>query len=516
MVIMQRTIFLAFAWLLWTGCAGTLHDAERAELSKKISEDYEAVDVATVVETEKENLDRLLAEDLRVVRENQEIQRDLAILELADSATPVGATLAGEGLDELVRLGFPAGIPQARRFEEGRIERDLANREWVTTGRQFQRIAKTPPPDCDVLAPLPTFAQLAPELPEGANVEGAKRAYRSFEEACREFLAAPGPPGGELAATTRELEQRRARLDELRSELAKARGLKDEADAEIGEATDASQADPTARLRELAKKVGLTEKRIGAIVTLLSRAAADKARADDPETAEAAKVAEKIPSLKAEMDRLSEGFLQGGAKPPSIGNLLIALRHQTIRMDHYRKLIEIEEQDVALLEAELAAQEEEVAQWRRFGDALCSFAYLSAGRGWPDTDCDSFRFDPRTRKCFAGSEEIPDCGLDEPWYVQLRREPGLPKRELYKALGAYLRTFTLRAESRARAAERVDLIHRRTLVTRETAIRSWNNLVAVPIDQLEAYYGSGIRPKEIADLLVKAVGFIAVAVGLSL
>jgi hypothetical protein len=57
--------------------------------------------------------------------------------------------------------------------------------------------------------------------------------------------------------------------------------------------------------------------------------------------------------------------------------------------------------------------------------------------------------------------------------------------------------------------------HREALAGRETALRGWDNLVAVPIGQLDAYYQAGLKPAEVADLLIKALGFSAIAIGVA-
>ena len=88
-------------------------------------------------------------------------------------------------------------------------------------------------------------------------------------------------------------------------------------------------------------------------------------------------------------------------------------------------------------------------------------------------------------------------------------------RELYKALSGYLRALAEQAKPAEQDFRMIDLLHRETLAARQSAIQSWNNLVAVPIDQLDAYYHSGLKPAEIADLFVKALGLTAIAIGAS-
>ena len=61
----------------------------------------------------------------------------------------------------------------------------------------------------------------------------------------------------------------------------------------------------------------------------------------------------------------------------------------------------------------------------------------------------------------------------------------------------------------------IDLQHRENLANREMALKAWNNLVSVPINEIDAYYKAGLKPEAIADVLVKALGFIAITVGVT-
>ena len=42
-----------------------------------------------------------------------------------------------------------------------------------------------------------------------------------------------------------------------------------------------------------------------------------------------------------------------------------------------------------------------------------------------------------------------------------------------------------------------------------------NNLVEIPIAQLDAYFQAGIKANEIADLIVKALGLSAIVIGVT-
>ena len=89
------------------------------------------------------------------------------------------------------------------------------------------------------------------------------------------------------------------------------------------------------------------------------------------------------------------------------------------------------------------------------------------------------------------------------------------KRELYKAMTNYLQALTLQSVPADETFREIDVRHRQILVAKDTAIQVWDNLVAVPLDQLNGYYQSGVRPAEIADLIIKALGFTAIAIGVA-
>jgi hypothetical protein len=56
-----------------------------------------------------------------------------------------------------------------------------------------------------------------------------------------------------------------------------------------------------------------------------------------------------------------------------------------------------------------------------------------------------------------------------------------------------------------------DLYYQEALDADEAALKAWNAIMSTPINQLVAYYGAGFKPAEVADLVVKALGFAAIA-----
>jgi hypothetical protein len=182
----------------------------------------------------------------------------------------------------------------------------------------------------------------------------------------------------------------------------------------------------------------------------------------------------------------------------------------------------LEEQRVDIRENKYAAYREEADLLLGFRDALCSFAVRSATQTHPGVMCDRLRVSEDGTVCEVLDEKdrvkarIQDCALSKPWKIFLAQPPRADAgREFFKALANYTRLFPVRARQIEQDFNLIDLQHKQNLASREMALRAWNNLAAVPIDQLGAYYQAGLKPEAIADLIVKALGFTAITAGVS-
>jgi hypothetical protein len=209
------------------------------------------------------------------------------------------------------------------------------------------------------------------------------------------------------------------------------------------------------------------------------------------------------------------------AAVPSVNNLLIEMRHQVLLLEYAKQLRTLGQQRVDILKTRYEALNKEARFWLNFGDAVCSYAVVSAGGEFPRRSCDefsvSFMTETKMWSCTVPNAPlIKNCALGKPWHETIE-SPGntAATRELYKALAAYLQALAIQATQHEQTFRLIDVRHREALASRESAIRGWDNLVAVPVNQLEAYYQAGLKPAEIADLIVKALGFTAIAVGVS-
>lgn len=193
-----------------------------------------------------------------------------------------------------------------------------------------------------------------------------------------------------------------------------------------------------------------------------------------------------------------------------------------------RQVQAFQQRHVDILEAQYEAYLEEADHLLAFRNALCSFALHNEGKTKPTSEvCQEFKIvekdianeDNTVKKvniCKLGDTPIPDCALSETWKSFLKNPPKKNAgREFFKALTAYTRLFPVRAAQIEQDFNLIDLKHRENLASQEMSLKAWNNLAAVPIDQLDAYYQSSLKAEVIADLVVKALGFAAITVGVS-
>ena len=176
--------------------------------------------------------------------------------------------------------------------------------------------------------------------------------------------------------------------------------------------------------------------------------------------------------------------------------------------------------------------------WRRYNDQLCKLAMARAGRAMPSQACEVIRIagpDPSSGAytctlTFADGTKVPvdNCVVGTSWRTLFkaritpartgdaadRLETGA-RRALYEAAAAYLQLRLVAYQATEEEFRRIDVAQRRSLVIRQAALEQWKNLLAVPTAQLQAYYEGGVKPAEFADLVVKALGFTAIAIGVA-
>lgn len=527
------------------GCANgiRLYDEPRSRLATGIKEGYANASVLSTIAVEKRNLDRLLEEELRVVRDNQQLRVDFALLRIADDSTPMAVTYTKRALPRLKELGY-GSVKDARQKLIDQVAVKVRSQQLTEFGDLIKAAGRIAPPDCVVGATLPDTLEVSPSVPP-QNRERALHFYGLYRTACANLLQAEtATPGGlagqaftvwlsavaEVAALDRQIDD--AQKDVAGKTEARDKAAKAAADAATtGAATTkdlqekAAAAEKTLQdaksFADLIVGKENAKKHVDALVVLLTAAAGGKIDTKDPQVATAAAVAGSIPSLTGELKELVDR-----GRAPSVNNLLIELRHQVVLLERARLLRSFAQQRADLAHAQYEAMRAEAELWVRFADAMCSYASVVAGKGWPAQKCDNFTIDPgdpnasppKLMTCMLADPAIPtNCVLVTQRWNEVIRSPGKDDapRELYKGLAAYLQALAAGGTQHELTFRLIDVRHREALVTREAALRGWDNLVAVPVDQLDAYYRAGLKPAEIADLIVKALGFAAIAFGVS-
>ena len=529
--------FLA-AVLTLSGCGGAfrVHDESRAKMATGIKSKYDKADVLGSIEVEKKNLDNLLAEELKVVRDNQQLRVDYALLRLADGTAPMALTYRDTALARIKALGF--ADPKALRADRLRVvDLTVGSRELESLARNIKALTRIAPPPCRTDTVLPDALDPTPALTPEAR-EGAEAFYATYVKVCNQVKTnAPAHAAGDLQEAFKYWTDARnevARLDQSIADATKDVGAKSDAykdalakrkeAANAGDEVKKDAEDKAAaalkaldKAKDIAKVIGdkdTAEQRLDSLVVLLSAAAGGTITTPDERLKKAATVAKEIPSLAGEMTALLQN-----AKAPTVNGLLIEMRHQILLLELVKQLRGFAQQRADILKARYDALKEEARLWLRFTDATCSYAVVQPDGPFPGDKCDAFDVtigSNNSVSCRLDSAPIAECRLGRSWNTNIRDRANVPaNRELYKALAACLQALAIQGAQHEQTFRLIDVGHREALANREAALRGWDNLVAVPIGQLDAFYQAGLKPAEIADLIVKALGFTAIAVGVA-
>ena len=518
----------AFALLLCAAflcsCASfQLHDESRAKLAASGKQDYAAAKVTEVVEADRKNAEFLLAAEITAVRENFAIQVDIATLEIANNSTPMSATYKEAG-DRIKELGFDS-ITQLRTIFHADANLRAKQRTFQSYAKVMQDLRVNVPDCVTSLADLTLPTTMTPD--EKALLT---KTYPKYQKLCAELRASESPPSGLIAHAYDEWQAAKKALaaaERVRSDaaalVAAARTAYDQTVKDAADAKNkgkdfsnelAEKAKTIAAALDQAKKLNLgveNAEEIDALVEILTAVAGGDVDPKDPNVARAAAVAKQIPLLAEDIAQL-----EATRTAPPVSGLLLALRHKTLLADAARRRTLLAEERVNILKAKYDAYSAEADHWLRFHDATCSYAVLSGQQKHPGLACNDFVAPNADGVCMIFGKPLPECALRKPWKEALRtKEQAETKRELYKAVTNYLQALALQAVPVEETFREIDVRQRETLLAKRNALETWDNLVSVPIDQLDGYYQGGVKPAEIADLILRALTFTAIAIGVS-
>ncbi len=374
-----------------------------------------------------------------------------------------------------------------------------------------------------------------------------------YQKACAELRGEIGV--GEIARAARAAEAARAVVKARKAESEQISTRLSQATVAYDAAVKAVKAADTSQTRERLRDAAtglkgaldgaakglaaqdieiLPEMQVQAIDRILSAVAGGQvnaAKLTEPDLARAAAVAGNVPSLAGTIETMVRR-----ARAPGVSDLLIEKEHQLLLRDHALRRTAFAEQRAELHEARYRALILEANVIVEEHDALCTFMEKQAGTD-KRVDCDSLRVDVkqppdapvatlhectfgigRTSAATQSDQRLAGaaCPLATTWSKALDEATPEAKRQLYRAVSALVRRRAIAEVLLDEVDIRlIDLAHQEVLTADEYAVRAWNSLIATPINQLAAYYGTGIKPAELADLIVKAVGLAAIGIGVN-
>jgi prefoldin subunit 5 len=415
-----------------SGC-GTLklYDQSKETAAKEIKTQYAQVQLLTVMETERKNLDALLQEELTVLREARKASLDHDLLALVDGDRPIGYVVAKEIKTQRLRVdngqtkwkevtiagplvnraaalaGTADGIAGLRQAGLAAVRFDsYAERVRERAASIAELTGGTKPPPCDAAefeTALDTFvnavkdpkAQALVRIDAGSYRKACNDAHRVVVGDIGRAAFAADAGGAVTKARAEEAAKLNERLKQAADEYAAA--------VKVVKAADTNQTrkhlqDATAKLKgalnSAAKGLStldlevLPEARVQAIDYILSAVASGQVNAEkvtDPDFARAAAVAGDVPSQAGTI-----AIMVRKASSPSVSDLLIEKEHQLLLREYALRRTAFAEHRAALHEARYRALVLEGDLVVANHDALCNFMEKQAGIG-KRVDCDTLR-----------------------------------------------------------------------------------------------------------------------------
>ena len=538
--------------LLLVGCGGIhLYNPGREATAKEVKAKYAELKLPGVIATEQQNLDALLEEELAVVREAHSLRLDLALLRIVDDDEPIGGAITGQSTRFSRRLTELFGSDDTAALRAFLNASDLVRGRGDAVSLRddlIYALAGKRAPSCDA-------ADFAAEL--GKILEGVTDSkqgmldieIKAYVRACKEYRDAQAGLTAKLGggAVGRGHDEWRRAEAALATQRTKTQGLERslrEASAKYEAAIKARQEADTSENRERVEKTAgalrnaltqagkasdlvgvpaLSEARVQAVDTVLvalSGGQIDDKQVSEPDVQRAALVAGGIPALAGEIDVLVKR-----SRAPAVSPLVIEKQHQLLLRDDALRRVSFGVQRVALLETKYSALVAEARFLLAQRDSACNV--LQPADGKTRIRCDTLVVSLKEGKwtCTYQLEKVnelpgapsPDCGrLALTWGQGLREGSSTEKRALWEAVAALGGRLAIARPMQDEADFRLaHLSHLEVAASDEFAIRAWDGLIATPVNQLAVYHQTGIKPAELADLIVKAVGLGGIAIGVN-
>jgi hypothetical protein len=522
-----------------------IYNSENDKLASDIQTLYDSANITQLAQEENANLDKLLQAELDNVDALYQQKLTTLLLNMADGNEPVNQ-FRQKNLRRVNEIGL-ASLSAAQDYLNAKVR---INQLAQTTDDIYQQVSSFDRniPTCSSARNLP---EQAPILKVGHGDSTAAKAqlfnliYANYRNSCQALLqaydnlASMPTPASELMQTHTDLQALNHHIVQqtlLRQGLSKT--LRD-AKAEYNTALEAYQAvqsneaantleQQRQKLADLIKtldktqhKVGHTliaEAKISAIQDILTAMASqddiaeDQIRARSPQLQLAIEVASVSPAIASTLANM-----HSRATAESLSELLIEMQHQALLISHNKQRQAIDIQRQALLQQRQQLLQKELVLRMHSLNALCHYSTYQAGLAKPDIQqCHALKVSDQL--CQLGENlQIESCSLAAPWpFAEDNFRRGTDaKRALYNSVAQFSQAHIHQAQLDKNTYQLMDLEHRQSLVDNRHAIQAWDNIIDVPIDQLQAYHEDGIKPEDLSDLIIKAVGLTAIAVGVN-
>lgn len=536
-----------------TGCTGfRVYNKADHQLAEQAKSTFEAANISEALDEEYKLLDELLSRELDVVRRHTRARRDAWLLYLVgrprDTKEPpwsplerlVNDRMKGLGADKITYKSFD-NEQLTRRDMEGPI---YAMRAAIAMDAGDQKLSMPPTPEqmADLGAVTGGFVKLTFPM-----LKGAYDQWMTEKKALDAVLQAV-PSSKEFGRVRDEIEAIRAVSevigDQLLTRKAKYSAARDaylQAVADHGAADEEVERkanDVIEAIKKLSDKADLSgvanavnalppawledlqlEGRIAKLKEQLEAANkmfqvltanGSNAAADGPMLATTSlhlKLLAKVPGL-------IEKFSAESAYPEA-SHLLIASEHLRHEIEHAKRRQARGEERLRLLESEYTALVVEtealtlaqvgLASWKEARGKAVEAAKAAAAKAKAAGQASRPRH-------FAASL-FETIKADVPDHVM---KPTADEQEgAAFALSQYANSWT----SGRVHQEEIDYMliaidNKATLDAAARSLAQWQNLIGVPITQLEAFYGTGLTKEDVANL-IHAAGLAAIAVGVN-
>jgi hypothetical protein len=507
---------------LLAGCGGLhLYNAGRHKTAEEAKTTYDSVKLLEVITVERANLASILNAELEVASRHNQVALQAEWFRLVDSSLPLTEAFEQKAIGKrLVQLGVTANQTVAKH-EEALIV-DLATLDMEAARREakardvasaIRAMFGVEVPRCEREAPaLPGEAPKNVKDAAAGQVDTLATLYGRYVKTCNALLefwksfetqkGLSAADEGALPAAYQEWRQDERRLRTAQDAAAAAQDKYKQALTQHGQASasrDLKSLQDQAKalraaldtLRQAGGTVGrekAAEERIAQLDRLLEAAATGKVDAkslEDPELRKAVAVVAGLPSIGDDALRV-----QANRRKPAVAPLLIEKQRQEIQRDAAARAVERARRRVELRREKVDALVLELRLLQRARIAV----------------------DLARKAAVSGSD---------PFGLTFREAlgtgtSGATKRHLYESIMFYVDSIaTARLRQEQLELQLVAVDHEEAVDSAQTAIGLWNALIATPINELVAYHASGIKPEEIAALVIQLVTLGGIATGVN-